>query len=605
MANDILTSVRSARRTATPQTVKTRPDEVFNAAGGAVFSTGDAAQLHRFLTIGSAGGTFYTGERKLTKDNAEVLVRELSRDGLETVKHIVAVSKAGRAPKQDYGLFALAMATSPEFADEATRKLALAAVPEVARTGSTLMKFLQYAEQFRGWGRGLRTSVSAWYDDKDIEAVAYQVFKYRNRDDRRHDDVLRQAHPSGADINHALLYNYLAASSPTAGSRRKANGGAAGWNVQLNGRAQRGTLPVLVDAFETVQSLGKADKWTKAATRETVLLIQGHNGLSWEMLPDAALGEREVWEALFEDGIPMTALMRKLPVLTRLGMCNGDFGRKVAAQLVDVERLKRGRVHPVSVLVAQRTYAKGQGQGSSWTPERVIVDGLDEMFYASYGAVEPAGKNTMIALDLSASMTWQHVSTLPHQVGKNAGKASTMPLDAREMSAALSMVTAATEPEYEIVGFTSSHYSYQRAGLQSWSYAGRMASNKWGNIGSAISKLDISPRRRLDDIVGYIGSQPAGGTDCALPMLYAAANRIHVENFAIYTDNETWAGAMKVGEALDRYRQAMGIHASLQVISMTATGTSICDPNDPRQLDVSGFDSAIPQMLADHSAGRL
>jgi 60 kDa SS-A/Ro ribonucleoprotein len=307
---DILTSVRSARRTATPQTVKSRPDEVRNAAGGYVFSTGDAAQLHRFLTIGTAGGTFYTGERLLTKENAEVLVRELARDGIATVKHIVEVSKAGRAPKQDYGLFALAMATSPEFADEETRKLALASVVEVARTGSTLFQFLKYAEQFRGWGRGLRNAVSGWYDDRDIEWVAYQVFKYRQRHDRRHDDALRQAHPTGNDLDHALLYNYLAATSPTAGSRRKANGGAQGWNIQLDGRPQRGNLPALVDAFETVQNLGKADKWTKAATRETVLLIQGHNGLSWEMLPDAALGEREVWEALFEDGIPQTAVAR-------------------------------------------------------------------------------------------------------------------------------------------------------------------------------------------------------------------------------------------------------------------------------------------------------
>lgn len=599
---DILTTVRAARRTATPQTVKSRPDEVKNAAGGYVFSTGDTAQLHRFLTIGTSGGTFYTGDRELTRANAEVLFRELARDGVGTVRHIVEVSKAGRAPKQDYGLFALAAACSPEFADEETRKLALSQVTEVARTGSTLMKFLQYAEQFRGWGRGLRNAVSGWYDDRAIEQVAYQVFKYRNRDDRRHDDVLRQAHPTGNDVDHALLYNYLAATSPTAGSRRKANGGAQGWNRQLDGRPQRGTLPVLVDAFETVQNLGKADKWTKAATRETVLLIQGHNGLSWEMLPDAALGEREVWEALFEDGIPMTALMRQLPRLTRLGMCTGDFGRKVAAQLVDVERLRKARVHPISVLVAQRTYAKGQGMGSTWTPESVIVNGLDEMFYASYGAVEPANKLIMIALDLSASMTWQHVSTAPHQVGRNKGKSSTMPLDAREMSAAISMVVAATEPEYEITGFTSTYGGYgRRAG---WTYPGRH-SGRFGHVGSGISKLDISPRRRLDDIVSYIGSQPAGGTDCALPMLYAAAERIEVENFAIFTDNETWAGAMKVSEALDRYRQAMGIHASLQVISMTATGTSICDPSDPRQLDVSGFDSSIPQMLADHSAGRL
>src|SRR6202012_800545 len=112
-------------------------------------------------------------------------------------------------------------------------------------------------------------------------------------------------------------------------------------------------------------------------------------------------------------------------------------------------------------------------------------------------------KLTMIALDLSDSMTWHPVSTLPHQVGKNKGKSSKMPLDAREASAAMSMVVAATEPEHEIVGFTSTYGGYGRR--DAWTHTG---TGRFGGHGSGISKLDISPRRRLDDIVRYIGSQP-------------------------------------------------------------------------------------------------
>jgi 60 kDa SS-A/Ro ribonucleoprotein len=38
------------------------------------------------------------------------------------------------------------------------------------------------------------------------------------------------------------------------------------------------------------------------------------------MLPDPALGEVAVWDALLDVGVPQSALMRQLPRLTRLGM---------------------------------------------------------------------------------------------------------------------------------------------------------------------------------------------------------------------------------------------------------------------------------------------
>ena len=49
----------------------------------------------------------------------------------------------------------------------------------------------------------------------------------------------------------------------------------------------------------------------------------------------------------------------------------------------------------------------------------------------------------------------------------------------------------------------------------------------------------------------------------------------------------------------------MGIDARLVVVAMTATRNTIADPADPKQLDVSGFDSAVPALLADFSRGDL
>jgi 60 kDa SS-A/Ro ribonucleoprotein len=38
---------------------------------------------------------------------------------------------------------------------------------------------------------------------------------------------------------------------------------------------------------------------------------------------------------------------------------------------------------------------------------------------------------------------------------------------------------------------------------------------------------------------------------------------------------------------------------------MTATGQSIADPADPSQLDIAGFDTNVPQVISNFSAGRF
>ena len=67
----------------------------------------------------------------------------------------------------------------------------------------------------------------------------------------------------------------------------------------------------------------------------------------------------------------------------------------------------------------------------------------------------------------------------------------------------------------------------------------------------------------------------------------------------IYTDSETWAGQVHPVQALRQYRDRMGVPAKLVVVGMASNGFSIADPNDAGMLDVVGFDTATPQVLAD------
>ena len=528
---DVLRTVSTRR---TPQSQRADARQVKNSAGGYTFVLDDTARLRRFLTLGTEGGTYYTSAQDLTQDAADVVIRLAQHDPVAAVGEIVSISTSGRAPKANPALFALAVLAS--VSDDAGRRAALDALPLVARTGTHLFLFARYVEQFRGWGRGLRRAVARWYEEKSDRDLAYQAAKYRQREGWSHRDLLRLAHPAAPSLGHSGVYDWICGRDrdPIA-------------------------VPPLLDALDRLGPGGYS-----GLVREAVLA-----GASWEMLPDSVLADPATWTALLEQpgGMPQTALIRQLPRLTRLGVLTPA----VIKQISDPDRLRKARVHPINVLVAQRTYASGRsarGEGE-WTPDRRVVDALDAAFYASFGAVEPTGKRIMLALDVSGSMT---------------SPISGMPISAREASAALALVTASVEDDYTIVGFTGSY---------GWI----------GGGATTLTPLAISPRQRLDDAIRTVSNLSFGATDCALPMLHALKKGLKVDTFIVYTDNETWAGSMHPHQALREYRDRAGIPARLVVVGMTSTGFSIADPRDPGMLDVAGFDSAVPGLVSDFARG--
>src|SRR4029434_11347691 len=96
------------------------------------------------------------------------------------------------------------------------------------------------------------------------------------------------------------------------------------------------------------------------------------------------LSEARVWKAL-HDRIPMTAMIRNLGIMTAMGLLKpfSDAKKLVLRKLKDETALKRARIHPLAVLVAQKIYAQGKGDKGSltWSPVSTIVDALDEAFY--------------------------------------------------------------------------------------------------------------------------------------------------------------------------------------------------------------------------------
>lgn len=541
--NDPLTAISTRR---TPQS---EPDPLLadrqkrNAAGGHAFQISDETKIHRFLTLGTTGGTFYAGEHEHTKANTDVVLAAARDRGVWLAEQAYQVSVAGRAPKQNPAIFALAAVAG--LGDEEARRFALSHLAAVCRTGTTLFLFNQYVEQFRGRGPALNRAVAKWYTDRPVDDVAYQAVKYRQRDGWSHRDLLRLTRPKTADPARNALFRWI-----TKG--------------ELGPDA-----PALVHAFTSAQTPGFASIHLEG-------LIQ-HHPLSWEMLPDESRTP-QVWKALIRKGMPQTALMRQLPTLTRAGVFDDpEMAHKVELQLQDVQRLRNARVHPINVLIAAKTYASGHSTrgSSSWEPKRAIIDALDAAFYNAYGAVQVANKRTLIALDVSGSM---------------GSPISGLPLSAREAAAAIALVTLATEPSCDVVGFTSSATP-------------RRGHSLWGSGGDAITELTISPRQRLDDVVGYTSRLDFGGTDCALPMIWAGRKGRDYDTIIVVTDSETWAGSMHPHQALREYRAKVGHDVRQIVVGCTANDVSVADPNDPHTLDVAGFDSAVPNLIADFSRG--
>jgi len=521
-----------------PVTTKAKSTQVLGRDGGYVFNIGDFEQAKRFLVLGSEGN-FYESGQQMSAQNAGTVIRLASNPetAIKLIDLIVEISTEGRAPKANPALFALAVAAS--HGSDESKAYALANLEAVARTATHLFLFLGYVEQFRGWGRALKRAVANWYTNKGADKAAFQAVKYQNREGFSHRDAFRLSHPVTDD---------------------EAFKGLGEWIL----RGDSSKAPAIVKGLVAAQAVGA----------DIPALIREY-GLTWEMLPTESLNEVSTWEALAEKSLPLGALIRQLPRLTRIGFFApfSENTAKVVARLHDVEELRRARIHPINLLVSHKTYSSGKsGKGSStWTPVREIKDALNDAFYLAFKTIEPANKNTMIGVDVSGSMGSDYGAYASYGYGGYTSNPSV--LTPAEIAAALALVTMATEPSTLTYGFATS-----------------------------LRDLGITPKDSLETTLAKTRGMTFGSTNPGALIEKAIADNIPVETFIVITDNDVNTGR-HVFELLKKYRQKSGIDARMIVIATVATKFSIADPSDSLSLDIAGFDSATPALVADFSRG--
>jgi len=564
--------------------------QVQNEAGGYVFEIDKWQALDRFLIIGTMGGTYYASEQKITEANLGRVEELLAEDGPRVVKRVVEISRAGRAQKQDYGLAVLAMAASfkstlvaAAFAQKnsceihgdrpevvayrnaaLTRREAYAAIPQVCRTASTLFQFLSYLKGRRKiTSRGLRTAIAAWYNQRPVDALAYQMVKYGQRHGFTHKDVLRLAHPNPNETSTATFGNPGPLDGEFVAAEHKRRTELYRWGVGKD--VASALLPEIVKVAHDAQKNPVANhaEYAKRLPREA--------------LPTEWLNEPAVWEALLYgddgQGMPLGALVRNLGNLTKHKVLapGSDAERYVVGELMNQSRLAKARIHPISLFIALKTYGSGRGlKGSAtWAPVNSVIDALGEAFYLAMGNVEPTGKRLVLGLDVSGSMGTQYGTAV-------TGIPNCMP---REIVAAMALVHTRVEPTAPIVlPFDTKPY-----------------------------RFEVSRDEKLDRLITRLGAYGGGGTNCEIPIGACALPNVTPDvpdAVVIYTDNETWAGRRHVTEALYDARQR---NPQLKVVcaATTATNQQVADPKDAATFGVCGFDSAAPVLIAGFIRGDL
>lgn len=261
---------------ATRTQAEPKPGQILNEAGGAAYLADKWDRLERFLLLGVTGSTFYAGQRELTLQNLDVVGECIDEDAERAAQMAADISTAGRAKSNDPALYVLARA----------RSAGLRHVSAVARTGTHILHFVNYASAFGGWGRAFKRTVAQWFTSRGVDVLAYQMLKYRQRDGWSMRNLLRLSHPKPRTPAYDALFRW-----------------ACGYPVE-----NLEALPDQIRGYELA---------AKASSAELPGLIERYK-LTREMVPTEALRSPDVWRAL---QLPYIAVVRNLSNMIEAGAC--------------------------------------------------------------------------------------------------------------------------------------------------------------------------------------------------------------------------------------------------------------------------------------------
>ncbi len=573
MGNDYITNAIAGTPVggaSVPQSKPVSPKQKKNSAGGFSFEVSPMTRFRRWLFLGSETGSYYSGNTDLTNQNIDNIVKMIQTGyATEILNTIEEVSLGGLALRQDQTLFSLALVM--KYGNESERNHARNLISKIARTGTMLFQTTDYLKSLgKTTGGALSKGLASWFYTREPGQIAYQMAKYSSRKGSgtnaaagwTYEDILRIAHPKPQSEQQAAVFAYALGKI---------------------------TATELEDAIGPNHLSGKARAHQAKNVKDLMKIVSEYR-LTWEMIPTQYLNDPVVWDYLIPN-TGYTALVRNLSRLTNNGWLKpaSENRRLMMDLLTDGESITKSRIHPFAIYIASRTYGSGRskvrsGWGSrnqkmnTWTPVNGITDALDDAFTKAFGNIEPSGLRRLEAMDVSGSMG---VEVLPG-------------VSAMEASAVMLLIALRTEPNIEVVAFSSD------------SRTGWHRNTDVDDV-SNLTHVELSTKSTLNSVTKEMNrlSHYMSGTDCSLPMRWANAKGYEFDAFTLYTDSETWAGPEHPHLSLEKYRRKTGINAKSAVVAMVPNSKSVANPDDPGMLDVIGLDANLPRVLTGFYSGQF
>ena len=553
--------------------------------------------ITRILILGSKNNKYSSSSKGVDECTKKYIEEQiLSGNGAQILDVLREIYIAGRAPKQDPTFMIHAMLCKAD--DVVLRKSALEFIKEY-RTISQIYSWKNIHAKTpntdglktKGFGRAVKRELNNWILAKTPDQLAYQVTKYMNRGEWGIKDLLKCIHTKTGSGDDRIFKDKNGIDKPI---KPKHNGPATETDLILrfivdgvvkmtelaskNNLLESKTYQYLnaVDCCKTMDEIDNTDKL------KFLLKTIRHFRLTREQIPTEALALLPVQLALLtnEDHtkitMPMTALLRNLANLTRLGVFDdAHILELVVNHLKNAEVIKKARIHPVHVLTAWFTYRKGHGKMSkhTWISNRDIIKALEEMFYLSFKNVRPTGKRLCFLIDCSGSM---------------CGDSLCEGVTNAEIAALLAMVFSRAETNADK---PVSHSFY-------------LFTSGKGNEGLMDVSDIIHANASLDVVLSAVKRSDWASTDISKGIVQAMKFRRLYDGFVVITDNDVNSG-IKPSTALQQYRNALNIPAKLAVVATQASDISIADPLDKGMLDFCGFDSNGPKILQEFFAGPI
>lgn len=326
------------------------------------------ADLRRYLRYGGVAEVI-TPPLPIRVAEAAPVRAALAADSLRVVAEVLAVAHGAAPLRPEPSLLALALAAASP--DDVTRQAALLAFRRLARTGRDLFLFATYVQGQRGWGRGLRRAVGAWYNDRRVADLVGVVLHDPSWAGWRHADLLRLGHPKAASAAHDALYCWLLT----------------------------GTAPDVVCSAEDDAALARlravSTLRTGVAPDEAARLIAAHR-LPLASVPQWVRAEAAVWPGLI-GSLDLIGLAEQLGTMQAAGaLVSGS----ALADTVMERFAGDDRADPVRIMVALRGYGQGTDQHARWEPIPAVIAALEDAMAS--GAVTARPSDCLVRITVVA-----------------------------------------------------------------------------------------------------------------------------------------------------------------------------------------------------------